>query len=136
MIILIISVKFFGVNGTTSLPDWLAAFLDARYSEDSFILPFLIGFILSLLVSLLFETQNFSKIEKIRLSKLFDGLAYVIRNLLMFFAGWLLAWSFTSPIVEFVKPIPQQEIMVPFILFTAVVFNYLIIKYKHYKVKG
>jgi len=136
MIILIISVKFFGVNGTTSLPYWLAAFLDARYSEDSFILPFLIGFILSLLVSLLFETQNFSKIEKIRLSKFFDGLAYVIRNLLMFFAGWLLAWSFTSPIVEFVKPIPQQEIMVPFILFTAVVFNYLIIKYKHYKVKG
>ena len=136
MLALIISVKFFEVNATTKLPDWLATFLDARYSEDSFILPFLIGFILSLLVSLLFETQNFSHIEKIRLGKFFDGLAYVIRNLLMFFAGWLLAWSFTSPVIEFVKPIPQQEIMVPFILFTAVVFNYLIIKYKHYKVKG
>jgi hypothetical protein len=136
MLALIVSVHFFGVTGKTELPDWLGAFLDARYSEEAFILPILIGFILSLLVTLLFNTPNISHIEKLRLGKFFNGLAYIIRNLLMFFSGWLFAWSFGSFFVDFIEPIPQQEILVPFILIIAVVSNYYILKYKHYKIKG
>ena len=136
MVALIIGVFCFDVSGKTQLPDWLTLLLEARYSSESFILPFFIGFIFSVLVSFLIDSQGLPKIEKIRLAKYFDILAYIIRNLLMFFAGWLFAWSFSSPFRDFVPPIPQQEIMVPFVLFVAVLFNYYIIKFKHYKVKG
>lgn len=136
MLALIISVKFFGVNGSTELPGWLVSSLDTRYSEDSLYLPFFIGFILSIVVSLLFDSIKFSKVERIRLGKFYDGLAYVIRNLFMFFAGWLFAWSFTSPIIEFIDPIPEQEFLIPFVLLAAVFSNYCIIKFKHFKIKG
>jgi len=136
MAILIISVKFFGVNGQTELPEWLSLLLDARYSEQSFILPLFVGFILSILVSIIFENPKLSHIEKIRLGKFYDGLAYVIRNLFLFFTGWLVAWSFGSLTLDFIKPLPQQEAMIPGMLILTVLCNYFIIKFKHNKVKG
>lgn len=88
------------------------------------------------MISLLFNMFKLSKTKKIRLGKFSDLLAYVLSSLLIFFAGWLLAWSFASPVIEFIKPISQQELMRPLVLIATVVLNYLITKYKHHKIKN
>lgn len=136
MLTLIISVKFFGLKGDTLLPQYLVDFLSIRYSIESLILPLLTGGVFSIAVSLLFDYFNMSHKEKIRLGKFYDGLAYVICNLLMFCAGWFAAWIFTAPFIDFIEPIPGQESALLSALIMTVIAKYFILKVKHKKVKG
>jgi Kef-type K+ transport system membrane component KefB len=136
MLILLISVEFFGLSAESELPNWLNLFLEARYSEESFFLPLFICFIVCLIVQILFSSINFSSKEKRLLGKAYSLVSYTVSNLFMFFAGVLFAWSFGSRLIVFVSPIPAQEIMIPIVIAMAIASNYFFRKLKYNNVRS
>lgn len=136
MLALLLSVKLGVINAASEVHPWVSAFLDWRYSELSFFFPLFIGGIVSLLVTIIVISQPVTFKEKNRLGRYFNLFAIFTSNLIMFWAGLFLAWSITSPFIAFVTPIKWQELMVFYMLISAVIFNYGILKFKHNLIKG
>lgn len=136
MMILLVTYLAGIVNEHTELPFLLEKFIYWRYSVSGFSLILILSLSVSLVTILTIRTQKLPKHEKILLSKALDFVASLVNNMILFWAGVFIAWTFGSIFIPFITAIENQEVMILLFIFFAVFFRYRIIKLKHWAVNG
>lgn len=124
------------VNEDTDINPILVSIINWRYSESGFSLFIILGFLISSLTIFTIRTQKIPKHEKIRLAKALTLAARFTNNMLLFWSGVFIAWSFGSHLIPFVPAIKAQETMAILLIPIAIWFKYQILKIKHWSING
>ncbi|AVO53180.1 hypothetical protein C7A17_10505 [Ectopseudomonas mendocina] len=126
--------KYGGLSADTEVSPFLATLINWRYSEDSFSFLIILSFIISCLAITFIRTAKIPKHEKLRLAMALSLIAKLMNNMLLFWAGVFIAWSFGSRLIPFIPAIKEQEVMAALLIPVAIWFKYQIIKLKHWSV--
>ena len=132
MLILFAFYHFGQINEFTLVPSWVLVFIDWRYSAETIFLTLFVGFLFCFLSFVMIKIySNIRRHEKNKLAITFDFFAYFWSNMFMFLSGFFIAWTFGSIFIDFIEPVPLQELSIFLCAFLAVITRYFTIKAKH-----
>ncbi len=132
MLVLFAFCYFEKIDESTPLLVWISSFIEWRYSIEPVYLMLLTGIWFCLLSLILIKLYpNIRRYQKNRLAISFDIFASLSSNILMFLSGFFVAWTFGSHLIEFIEPVPTQEITIFLSASLAIIIRYLTLKAKH-----
>jgi len=138
---LLMSLLFFStqsgtVNQDTELHPFIGSFINFRYSSESFFLVIFVCIVVCFISTAIIKTQPIPRKEQNKIGKVFNYASTFIAKMIMFWAGVFFAWSFGSLYIPFITKIPDQELMVPLLLWLAILSRYGLLKLKHVIIRG